>query len=93
MTKLSVPDIHCEKCVERITKALTAENLKFQVSPADKTVTVDGVALDDGNGGGNYDVTYVANTSSTIDKASATVIANSGTFTYNGQTQNVSLIL
>ncbi len=42
MTKLSVPDIHCEKCVERITKALTAENLKFQVSPADKTVTVDG---------------------------------------------------
>ncbi len=55
-----------------------------------KTVTVGGVALDDGNGGGNYDVTYVANTSSTIDKASATVIANSGTFTYNGQTQNVA---
>ena len=55
-----------------------------------KTVTVGGVTLDDGNGGGNYDITYVANTSSTIDKASATVIANSGTFTYNGQTQNVA---
>ncbi|QNN46498.1 hypothetical protein H9L17_15270 [Thermomonas brevis] len=55
-----------------------------------KTVTVGGVTLDDGNGGGNYDITYIANTSSTIDKASATVIANSGTFTYNGQTQNVA---
>lgn len=31
-----------------------------------KTVTVGGVTFDDGNGGGNYDVTYVANTGSTI---------------------------
>lgn len=42
MTKLSVPDMHCEKCVERITKALGAEGLKFEVSLRDKTVTIDG---------------------------------------------------
>ena len=42
MTKLSVPDMHCEKCVERINKALTAQGLKFEVSLQDKTVTIDG---------------------------------------------------
>ena len=34
--------MHCEKCVERITKAMEREGLKFQVSLADKTVTIDG---------------------------------------------------
>ena len=32
----------CENCVNRITKALTDADLKFQVSLADKTVTIDG---------------------------------------------------
>jgi copper chaperone CopZ len=42
MTILKVPDMHCEKCVERITKALNAENLQFRVSLQEKTVTVEG---------------------------------------------------
>ena len=42
MTILNVPDMHCEKCVERITKALTAADLKFEVSLEKKTVTIDG---------------------------------------------------
>ena len=36
-----------------------------------------------------YDISYVAGTL-TIDKADATVTANSGTATYNGQTQSIS---
>lgn len=42
MTTLKVPEMHCEKCVERITKALTAADLKFQVSLENKTVSIDG---------------------------------------------------
>ena len=42
MTTLKVPDMHCEKCVERITNALTAAELTFQVSLQDRTVTVNG---------------------------------------------------
>lgn len=42
MTTLKVSDMHCEKCVERITKALTAADLKFEVSLEDKTVLIDG---------------------------------------------------
>ncbi len=42
MTTLKVPDMHCEKCVERITNALNATNLSFQVSLVNKTVTIDG---------------------------------------------------
>ena len=42
MTKISVPDMMCENCVKRITNALTEADLKFEVSLADKTVTVDG---------------------------------------------------
>lgn len=42
MTTLNVPDMHCEKCVERITKALKAADLKFEVSLENKTVTIDG---------------------------------------------------
>jgi len=41
-----------------------------------KTVTVSDVIVDDGNNGGNYTVTYVDNTSSTIDKA--TIVAVTG---------------
>ena len=34
MTVLKAEDMHCEKCVERITKAMTAAGLDFKVSLA-----------------------------------------------------------
>lgn len=40
--KISVPDMHCNKCVERIEKALSQTGIKFEVSLENKTVTVDG---------------------------------------------------
>lgn len=40
--KIIVEGMHCEKCVERIEKALNETGIKFSVSLADKTVTVDG---------------------------------------------------
>lgn len=40
--KISVPDMHCDGCISRIKKALTAEKLDFTVSLEDKTVTVNG---------------------------------------------------
>lgn len=46
VTTLKVPDMHCDNCVLRITKALGALGLSFSVSLPDKTVTVDG---DDGS--------------------------------------------
>ena len=42
MKVIKVEDMHCEKCVERITKILTEEGLKFSISLAEKTVTIDG---------------------------------------------------
>jgi copper chaperone CopZ len=42
MFKISVPDMMCENCVKRITAALTEAQLKFEVSLADKTVSIDG---------------------------------------------------
>ena len=42
MTVLKVEDMHCGKCVERITKAMTAAELDFKVSLEEKTVTIDG---------------------------------------------------
>lgn len=42
MPIISVPDMMCENCVKRITTALTDAELKFSVSLADKTVTIDG---------------------------------------------------
>jgi len=42
MFKISVPDMMCENCVKRIDNALKAAELKFDVSLADKTVTIDG---------------------------------------------------
>ena len=42
MKTISVPDMMCENCVKRITNALTAAELKFTVSLADKTVAIDG---------------------------------------------------
>lgn len=42
MAVIKVADMHCEKCVERITKLLTEEGLDFSVNLADKTVTING---------------------------------------------------
>lgn len=42
MKTIKVPDMMCENCVKRITNALTEAELKFHVSLADKTVTIDG---------------------------------------------------
>ena len=41
MTVLKTEDMHCEKCVERITKALSAQNLQFKVNLANKTVSLE----------------------------------------------------
>ncbi len=42
MAVLKVEEMHCEKCVERISKALSAADLEFEVSLADKRVTING---------------------------------------------------
>ena len=42
MTTLKVPEMHCNRCVERITNALNEAGLKFTVSLEDQTVTIDG---------------------------------------------------
>jgi filamentous hemagglutinin family protein len=52
-----------------------------------RTVTVGGsVDIDDGNGGGNYFVSYVNNTTSTINPAALTVTAPTVTKDYDGTT-------
>ena len=52
----------------------------------DKTVTVSGVTVNDGNSGGNYTVAYVSNTTSTITPASLTLEAANVTKTYDSTT-------
>ncbi len=42
MTILNVPDIHCNKCIERITQALTEEKIVFNANLQSKTVGVNG---------------------------------------------------
>lgn len=42
MTTLKVEEMHCEKCVERISKAFDKAGLVYEVHLAEKTVTVDG---------------------------------------------------
>ena len=49
-----------------------------------KTVAVSGVSVNDGNGGGNYDVTYASNTASTINRANLTLGAGTVNKTYDG---------
>lgn len=44
MAIIDVQDMHCEKCVERITGLLTEEGIGFEVNLKEKTVTVDGNA-------------------------------------------------
>ncbi len=55
---------------------------------ANKTVTVGAVTVSDGNSGGNYQVTYADNTSSTINKADITDVTGitAGNKTYDGNT-------
>lgn len=42
MPTLKVPDMNCEHCVSRITKALEEQKLNFKVTLSDKTVEIDG---------------------------------------------------
>ncbi len=53
-----------------------------------KTVSVAGVTVNDGNAGGNYNVTLVNNTSSTINKAALTVNAVGASKVYDGTTSS-----
>lgn len=41
MAKIFVEDMHCEKCVERITNALGAAGISAEADLETKTVTVD----------------------------------------------------
>ena len=41
MKILFVPDMHCEKCVQRIAEALKKENINAKINLGDKTVTID----------------------------------------------------
>jgi filamentous hemagglutinin family protein len=52
----------------------------------DKTVTTSGVTVNDGNGGGNYAVTYVDNTTSTINPAELTFVGTVADKTYDATT-------
>ena len=40
--KVNVPDMMCERCVDRINSALTDTGISFSVDLQTKTVTVDG---------------------------------------------------
>ncbi|MBR7132481.1 MAG: heavy-metal-associated domain-containing protein [Clostridia bacterium] len=42
MYKISVPDMHCEKCLSRINSALSDAGISFTAELQNKTVTVDG---------------------------------------------------
>lgn len=42
MAIIKVEDMHCEKCVARITKIMTEEGLDFSVNLAEKTVAING---------------------------------------------------
>jgi filamentous hemagglutinin family protein len=63
--------------ISRGTFAYTDKN----AGAGNKTVTTSGVAISDGNGGGNYDVSYVNNTASTINPYAVSL---SGTRVYDG---------
>ncbi|MDZ4212373.1 MAG: YDG domain-containing protein, partial [Methylotenera sp.] len=51
-----------------------------------KTITVNGIIVNDGNSGNNYNVTYADNTNSTINKANVTLSSDNITKTYDGTT-------
>ena len=56
------------------------------VGTGNKTVTVSGVTVNDGNGGNNYSITYNNNTTSTIDPATLTITAAANSRPYDGTT-------
>ncbi|HEX3843376.1 MAG TPA: YDG domain-containing protein [Steroidobacteraceae bacterium] len=62
----------------------TYEFTNANAGSGDKTVTVSGVTVSDGNGGDNYQITYVANGQSTIDPESITVSTANVSKTYDG---------
>ncbi|MGC1174186.1 YDG domain-containing protein [Polaromonas sp.] len=69
--------------------SLTGGNFDFtdkNVGSGNKTVTTSGVTVGDGVNNGNYNVSYVDNTTSTINKADLTVTATGVTKTYDGTT-------
>lgn len=51
---------------------------------SNKTVTTSGVTVSDGNGGGNYSVSYTNNTSSTINQAAITISSSDVVRDYDG---------
>ncbi|MET0379463.1 MAG: YDG domain-containing protein, partial [Spongiibacteraceae bacterium] len=60
------------------------EFLDANAGADNKTVTASGVTVSDGNSGGNYNVTYANNTTSTINKAHLTLSTNDVAKTYDG---------
>ena len=71
------------------TDTLSSSGLAFtdkNVGNRNKTVTANGVSVLDGNGGGNYQVSYVGNTTSTIDPRALNVIAQAADKIYDGKT-------
>ena len=79
--KVSAGELYGEDSVSGGTFAFTDKN-----AGTNKTVTVTGATITDGNSGGNYNVTYVDNTTSTINKADLTLTAENVTKTYDGTT-------
>ena len=69
------------------TDSLTGGSFAFtdpNAGTGNKTVTVAGVTVTDGNSGNNYTVSYANNTTSTIDKASLAATAYATSKTYDG---------
>lgn len=69
-----------DKLADNALIAFTDRN----VGTGNKTVTVSGVTVDDGNGGKNYQVSYVPNRGSTINPAVLTVSTGNVAKTYDG---------
>ena len=44
MSILKVKEMSCNHCVERISKALDATGIKYEISLENKTVSIDGTA-------------------------------------------------
>ncbi len=42
MAVIKVEDMHCEKCVARISKIMSEEGLDFTVNLSEKSVTING---------------------------------------------------
>ncbi len=71
------------------TDSLSTSGLSYtdkNVGNDTKTVTANGVSVLDGNGGANYKVTYISNTSSSIDPRALHVVAQAVDKIYDGAT-------